>query len=161
MAKMDARRAVGEKLHIKPSEKRQGHAGCRRPVQHVVPGALVHHKQEEVATEVDGGPPPLGREEQREHRGALEDLRVHRTACRCACILTHAIQCVAYGAWRLHAYNTTADAVLDLRRVHDEEHAEAARLGRGHVAHVPAQRMVLTPRAGVFAYDWIASGAHP
>ncbi len=31
-----------------------------------------------------------------------------------------------------------AGAAHDLRRVHDEEHAEAARPGRGRVAHVPA-----------------------
>jgi hypothetical protein len=98
MAVVDARRAVGEDLDTEPKEQRDRHAEAQRPVHEVAPSGLDDHVQEEVATEVDGGPPRLRRRQEGERDGAVKDLR----------------------------------------RVHDEEHAEPAHLGRGRAAHVPA-----------------------
>ena len=75
MAELDARRAVGEDLATEPCDQRERQAQARHPVQEIAPGGLNDHQQEEVAAEVDGGPPRLRRNEQRERDGAAQDLR--------------------------------------------------------------------------------------
>jgi hypothetical protein len=74
MAEVGASRAVGEDLDSESCEQGQRHAEARHPVQKVAPGGLDDHQQEEVAAEVDGSPPRLRREEQRERDGAVQDL---------------------------------------------------------------------------------------
>ena len=88
MATLDARRAVGEDLGTEPCEQRDRHADARRPVQEVAPSGLIDHENEDIAAEIDGGPPRLRCRQKGERDGAAQDLR----------------------------------------RVHDEEHAEAAHL---------------------------------
>ena len=61
VAEVDARRAVGEDLLNEPCEQGQQHAEARHPAHEVAPSGLVDHQQEEVAAEVDGGPPRLRR----------------------------------------------------------------------------------------------------